>query len=199
MHDDDKPLTFTLPDSPVPLATPRHHLVEPGSLEVGSIGKERELRELRSKVEMLTEQLSESQKRLVAPLTARMSHEEQHGYKCGRHPVIEVSMETASVTCRVCGAELSPLDVLREYARSERYFVQGLESLRKEKAALAEEVDKLKKYRGSLRSQIRKKGGDVPDDPNCTRPSAKQYYALATKYHHLVLEHEELKKKVSAS
>lgn len=199
MSDDETPpLVFVVPNEPLQPPSPRHHLVEPGALDVGSLAKERELRELRAANERLKEELTESQKRLVAPLTARMPFEEkQHTFKCGLHPLVEVSLETNSVSCRVCGVELAPLDVLRDYARNERYFVQGLESLREEKKKLSIEVDALKKQRSSLRSQIRKKGGDVPDDPNVTRPSTAQYYKVWSALQKATQELNELRGKVA--
>lgn len=102
-------------------------------------------------------------------------------------------METNSVTCKACGCELAPMDVLREFANSERVFVAGLEHLRTEKKQLAAEVDGLKKQRSSLRSQVRKKGGDVPDSPNATRPSTREYYRLLTVYTATRNELEKLK------
>lgn len=141
------------------------------------LGKERELRELRGKVSALTDKLAVYEKRLIAPVTSVERYEEEHR-KCSFHLRVFVSMETASVTCQECGAELSPLDVLREFANGERRFVEHINHLREERSKLAIEVEQLKTQRSSLRSQIRKKGGTVPDDPNATRPSASAYYAL---------------------
>lgn len=126
-----------------------------------SLTKERELRMLRTRVATLTAQVAVFDKRLVPALTSRERWEGDHGYACGFHPQVEVSMETDEVTCKMCGAPLVAIDVLREYARGERRFAESINSLRDERSKLAKEVEHLKKQRSSLRSQIRKRGGTV--------------------------------------
>lgn len=125
------------------------------------LGKEREIRQLRAQVAELTEQLAQADPLKHSVLAAK-SYEETHGLRCGFHTRILVSMTEAKIWCTVCGAELVPMDVLREYANRERHFIEALEWLRKEKRQLREEVDHLKKERSSLRSQVKRKRASKP-------------------------------------
>ena len=131
------------------------------------LGKERELRQLRSQVAELTERLANFDPRHLAQLTSRESYDKGavHKATCGFHPLVVVCMDTKSVTCQQCGAELEPIDVLREYAREERRFVSSLVDLRAERSKLSEEVSELKKIRSSLRSQIKKKVRSPSSEP----------------------------------
>lgn len=135
----------------------------PRPAAVLSLTKERELRDLRARNAAL-EDLVQSYKtgtKLTSELTSRNPYEEEHGYKCGFHSRVIVSMETKSVTCQVCHAELEPIDVLREFANNERRFVESFNGLVEERKKMMAEVQKLKDQRSSLRSQIKKKGGKV--------------------------------------
>ena len=126
------------------------------------LAKERELRKLRHQVESLTAKLATYNGVIeLSQITTVNRYEDRHGYKCGFHPRVIVSEETRSVTCQACGAELEPMDVLREFARNERRFVESVTGLRQERAKLLEDVAELKKRRSSLRSQVKKKGGTV--------------------------------------
>ncbi len=162
---------------------------------IDDLRKERELRALRARVAQLETEKTELTNQVKPSLTTLQSYEEkQHRTStCGFHLQVIVSLETASVACATCGVELAPLDVLREFARDERQFVNQLNSLRDEHKKLGQEVEKLKTQRSSLRSQVRKKGGDVPDDPGATRPTTKQFYRLHAEYVRVCTELAQLK------
>lgn len=124
--------------------------------ETIDLGKERELRQLREQNQKLTERLANYDVRMLPHVSSieTYDHGSKHGPRCGFHPQVLVSMTTRSVTCRECGEELEPMDVLREFARHERRFVASLADLRKERENLTKEVDVLRKQRSSLRSQL---------------------------------------------
>lgn len=91
-----------------------------------------------------------------APLTT-VNRVDDHGVKCGMHPSVIVSMTTQSVRCRVCGAELAPLDVLREYARGERQFNSNIDTMQKMRADLQKEIRELTRVRDNLKAQVRRR------------------------------------------
>lgn len=134
----------------------------PPEVRTDDLSKERELRALRSRVVDLESVVATFQGRVVDAITTESRFDEKHGLRCGFHPQVTVSMTTPSVTCTVCGEGLSPLDVLRQFATSERNFVSSLNHNREERNLLRKEIAALKQQRSSLRSQVRKKGGKVP-------------------------------------
>lgn len=182
VSDDDK----MLDDSETRFALLEIDKGKPNLSEPISLAKERELRQLRQRCADLTEALSERDKTLVAQIQSREWHEEEH-HKCGFHPAVDVSMETNSVTCRVCGAELAPLDVLREIAQGERRFVQNINGLRKEKGELSKEIESLKRQLSTLKSKVRRSAGYDPADHKgeVARYTARGYYELLAKNEHL--------------
>lgn len=131
--------------------------------EVIDLGKERELRALRTKVAELEQRLAIRLDRPIAALVKRDMSDERHGYQCGFHPQVEVSDNQDEITCSVCGEELNPYVVLRQFVHRERNFVFQMEALQKEQKILAAQVAELKKAKNNLSAQIRKKGGKPAD------------------------------------
>lgn len=78
----------------------------------------------------------------------------EHGYDCGGHTNVNIDPELPIVRCRACGIDLDPIVVLREYSTHERNFCFTDDVKRKEQAQLAADVERLKRERSSLRSQI---------------------------------------------
>lgn len=113
----------------------------------------RELKQLRVRVA----QLEAEQKTRLDPLleVSQDGKHGKHGSQCGNPCVVVVADKEPLVECKACGAELDPVDVLREYARHERRFCFALEHLRGEKIALATEIEKLKRLRARLRAEAR--------------------------------------------
>lgn len=138
---------------------------DPSVVSIDEIGKERELRALRKRVEDLELRLVKHEGKVAASLALKERVDEKHGYQCGFHPHVLVSDETNLVECAICHEPLDPLDVLREFARHERNFVFSINTLRAEQTELRKQVDQLKKQRSSLWSQVKKRGGKVPDYP----------------------------------
>lgn len=83
----------------------------------------------------------------------------EHGFRCGFHPRISVSEYTPVIKCTVCGEQLDPYDVLRQFHRRERNFAYQLEHLREEATRLTTDVERLKRERNNLRAQIRRTTG----------------------------------------
>jgi prefoldin subunit 5 len=127
----------------------------PGTID---LAKERELRQLRAQVAALQSQVAALDVFKAASVLSVKSVDETHGRAaCGFHTRVLVSMTESAVWCAVCNCELEPMDVLREFAKKERNFIESLDWLREEKAELRKEIDVLKKQRSSLRSQVKRK------------------------------------------
>jgi prefoldin subunit 5 len=145
----------------VPPPEPSTVEAAPGTID---LAKERELRQLRAQVAALTSQVAELDVFKAASVLSVKQTDETHGRAaCGFHTRVLVSMTESAVWCAVCNCEVEPMDVLREYAKKERNFIEALQWLRDEKAALRKEVDELKKIRSSLRSQVKRKAKTVAD------------------------------------
>ncbi len=126
---------------------------------VDDLGKERELRRLRARVEEL-EKIGILRGDKIIPATCELEFEQRRhtASKCGFHPQVTVCMETPRVECKVCEEELDPVEVLRDFVREERKFVWTIEGLRREKEELTKVVEALKKERVNVRAQLRKQG-----------------------------------------
>ncbi len=121
------------------------------------LGKERELRRLRKRVDELELQTAQSAK-MIAP-AVRIERNKDHTItKCGVHPQVLVCEDTPRVECAVCGTELDAIEVLRDFANHERQFVYTVQHLRREKDELEKVVEALKKERVKVRGQLRKDG-----------------------------------------
>lgn len=176
------------------LTPPQHPpSIAPTAEPTDDLGRARELRQLRARVAQLETEKAELQHQVKPSVSTIESHEEKKHRigTCGFHPQVLVSMETNSVVCAVCDAELAPLDVLREFAREERRFVQSLNGLRDEKQLLHKQVDKLKKQVQALEGKVRKKAGY---DPSEYKGEAERYSARA--FYNLVGELTETKKRL---
>lgn len=123
--------------------------------DVDDLGRMRELKRMRARLSEL-ETLYASRFRFQVP-TALSTREQVK--RCSVHPHVVVDDHAAKVTCSECGAQLDPLDVLRQFARHERSFAFTLEHLRHEKDGLTKEITELKRQKSQLRSAIRKAGG----------------------------------------
>ncbi len=129
---------------------------EPNS-EVDEVAWRRELKQLRVRVGQL-----ESERKTLLDPAINTSRDGKHGYRCGHPCGVIVYDNEPLIECRVCGAKLDPVDVLREFARHERNFCYTLEHLRKERGDLHEEIKKLKSLRSRLRADAREL---LPDPP----------------------------------
>jgi hypothetical protein len=127
--------------------------------EVIDLGKERELRLLRTKVAELEQRLAIRLDRPIAAVVKRDTSAEKHGYKCGFHPQVEVSDTQDEITCSVCGEILNPYVVFRQFVHRERNFVFMMDALIKEQKILTAQVAALKKEKNNLSAAIRRKGG----------------------------------------
>lgn len=146
----DEPIGLTVPLGPPPSLKPR---------EVIDLGAERELRELRKKTAELEARLAVREGKPIMAVIQRLSSDEKHGYQCGFHQQVEVSFKTPEVTCSVCGEKLDPIEVLREFVKTERNFAFGIESLQTEKKVLENVVAALKREKNNLASVVRRRGG----------------------------------------
>ncbi len=114
-------------------------------------------------------------------------HNGKHGYQCGIPPRVMVLDKEPRVECKTCGATLSAIGVLREYARGERNFCYTLTHLRKELRDLTTEIAKLKALRLRLRGEARK----LLPEPS-TRPGVRKWIRdqVANEQLDRVLAHE---------
>lgn len=81
---------------------------------------------------------------------------------CRHYGVTLVSDNTPSITCRECGAELDPFDVLRRLAHEETVFCHSLSDLREERRKLGEETERLKAKRSAVARDIRRSKDEPP-------------------------------------
>lgn len=121
------------------------------------LGKERELRSLRTRVTELEGRLAvHAGKMIPGGREAFSGHDEKHSISCGQHPQVTVSMHTPLVTCTVCGERLEALDVLRMMVRREVSFCYWNNDLREKKKLLEKEVENLTRARNNLRAQVKR-------------------------------------------
>lgn len=125
---------------------------EEGSPVIGDeIAWRRELKQLRVRVAQL-----EAERGIKQSPSIAVERDGKHGIGCGHPCPVAVFENEPRVECRSCGANLDPIEVLREYARHERNFCYSLEHLRKERKDLSDEIKKLKALRQRLRGDARK-------------------------------------------
>lgn len=152
-------------DDRITLNVPVDHPTAPAADDDNELGWRRERTKIRARMAELELVVATRLAYLVPTSTSTpLATQEKHGLRCGMHPHVRVSMRTPRVECAVCGTLLDPLDVLREYAKHERNFAHTLEHLRAEKAELTAEVDRLRRQRSSLRSQVKKRTKKAPVD-----------------------------------
>lgn len=130
------------------------------------IGMRRQYRVIKARVAEL-ELLHATRFRFQVP-TATTEAETKHGLRCGFHPHVVVSQTTPHVSCAVCGEELSPLDVLRQFSIEERNFAMGLEHLRREAADLRVAVERLKRERQNLRAAVKRARAAIASEEHLT-------------------------------
>lgn len=74
--------------------------------------------------------------------------------ECKYHPAFFVDEHTRKITCRWCGSEIDPIEVLIGLSKKERHFVHWLEAYRRETQDLKVEIEKLKAERKNLRAAV---------------------------------------------
>jgi hypothetical protein len=133
------------------------------------LGRVREFRRMKARLSEL-ETLYASRFKFQVP-TATSIKQQPLEKRCSQHLHVVVSLHAARVECAECGEPLDPIDVLRQFANTERTFADSLEHLREERSALFKEIEALKKQKQNLRNSIRKAGArpierwQIKDEP----------------------------------
>ena len=122
---------------------------EQTDVHVVSLDDRRKIRDLEAKAADLEQRLAEALGRV------RPAMEREHG-QCLHMGAYVVSDDDLEVTCKACGAEVEPYEVLRRIAHREVNFCYTLNSLRTEAEQLRAEVDKLKAARSRIRRRVRR-------------------------------------------
>lgn len=146
----------------IPPHEPPTVAIADADVEDNELARRRENKALRARVEHLEAELAKAAKMVSPAITALRNHEEVHNIHCTFHLQVKVSLTTPEVTCTLCGADLDPLDVLREFATKERHFTENLNHLRVEATGLRKEIEQLKKERSSLKAQVKNYQQRVP-------------------------------------
>lgn len=136
-------------------APPAINLLPSEDGDSNELARQREIKHLRARVGTLEVALDDARKVAAGALHGALAIPNDAHRSCAYHMQVSVSLTTPSVTCSECGAELSPLDVLRDFAKRERHFVMLSNDLRQEQSKLRTEIDTLKKQRASLKAQVR--------------------------------------------
>lgn len=117
-------------------------------VHVVSLDDRRRIKDLEAKNAILEQQLAEA-KGLIKPAIERERGE------CLHHGGYTVSDDDMRVSCKLCGEEVDPYEVLRRIAHREVNFCYTLNSLRKEAEQLRAEVERLKAARSRIRRRVR--------------------------------------------
>jgi hypothetical protein len=127
---------------------------------VTSLTDRRKIRDLEAKTADLERKLQEALGRVKPALEHANTAKDADG-TCYHSGTFLVSDNEDTVTCKDCGAIISPFVVLRRLSHREVNFCYTLNSLRGERSALEKAVEKLKGQKSRLKTAVRK-GSDPP-------------------------------------